>query len=195
MRTESSLVASILQQRPVVPTEPQKSNTPTVVEQVRQQLLGEVQTATKIINEIFIEASIHVQEFSRLKSTTVTSTQEEKEFAQTFRAWFNGEIRTAINQMPGATQSVACYVLKDRLERFPIFDPQWTAPFVRNGTVLEKFLRSQSPVLLVHLGEVDTLLTRHKTNASPTEKDTVEQWQAALNELARTVVPHKTLKL
>lgn len=195
MRTDSSLVASIIQQRPSVPTQTQNSTPPTVVDQVCQHLLGEVQTATKIINEIFIEASMHVQEFSRLKATTVTSTQEEKEFTQTFRNWFNDEIRSAINQMPGASQSVACYVLKDRLERFPIFDPQWTPPFVRNGTILEKFLRSQSPALLNNLAEVETLLTRHKTNASAGEKESVEQWQAALNELARTVVPHKTLKL
>lgn len=195
MRTESSLVACIIQQRPTVPTEMQNSAPVSVVDQVCQQLLGEVQTATKIINEIFIEASMHVQEFARLKATTVTSTQEEKEFAQTFRNWFNGEIRSAINQMPGATQSVACYVLKDRLERFPIFDPQWTPPFVRNATVLEKFLRSQSPTLLGHLGEVETLLTRHKTNATADQKEAVEQWQAALSELAHTVVPHKTLKL
>ncbi len=195
MRTESSLVASILQRRPVVPTEPQKFNTPTVAEQTCQQLLSEVQIATKIINEIFIEASMHVQEFSRLKSNTVTSMQEEEEFTETFRSWFNGEIRSAINQMPGAAQSVACYVLKDRLERFPIFNPQWTPPFVRNGTVLEKFLRSQSPTLLSNLSEVENLLTRHKTNASLDEKDTVEQWQAALNELAHTVAPRKALKL
>lgn len=195
MRTESFLVAAVLEQRPAEFNASTPKSSVTIIEHTQQQLLGEVQTATKIINEIFIEASFHIQEFARLKNTTATSTQEQKIFSDTFRNWFNNEIRTAINEMPGARQSVACYVLKDRLERFPIFDPKWTPPFVRNGTVLEKFLRSQSPVLLHHLGEVKTLLTRHKTNATPSEKETVQQWQISLNELSQQVAPHKTLKL
>lgn len=195
MRTESHLVAALIEQRPTQLSNSSPSSKPNFIQQTQQQLLGEVQTATKIINEVFIEASFHIQEFARLKNNTATSTQEQKVFSDTFRNWFNNEIRMAINEMSGANQSVACYVLKDRLDRFPIFDPQWTPPFVRNGTILENFLRSQSPVLLQQLGEVETLLTRHKTNATPAEKDTVQQWQVALNELSQKVAPHKTLKL
>lgn len=195
MRTESHLVAAILEQRPTEFANIPQPSKPNFIQQTQQQLLGEVQTATKIINEIFVEASFHIQEFARLKNTTATSTQEQKIFSDAFRNWFNNEIRSAINEMSGASQSVACYVLKDRLDRFPIFNPQWTAPFVRNGTVLEKFLRSQSPILLQQLGEVETLLTRHKTNATAAEKDMVQQWQVGLNELSQQVAPHKTLKL
>ena len=196
MRTESSLVAKILEQRGTLPQAPSKPATPTVVEQSLKQLLGEVQTATKIINEIFVEASFHIQEFARMKKSSPTTAEEEQTFATTFRQWFHGEIQSAISQMPGATQNVACYVLKDRLDRFPIFDSQWVPPFVRNGTTLEKFLVSQSPALLAQMDEVSALLTRHKTNASETERDTVAQWQAALNELARSVSqPSKTLKI
>lgn len=195
MRTESSLVAQILQQRPQRETTSHKAEKPTVMEQNIAKLFGEVQVATKIINEIFVEGSIHIQEFARLKSSTTTTPAEEQQFFNNFSQWFSKEIHSAINQMPGATQSVGCYVLKDRLERFPIFDPQWTPPFVRNGTVLEKFLASNSPVLLGQLKDVNTLLTHHKTNASEAERNTVIQWQAALNELTANITPHKTFKI
>lgn len=191
MRTESVLVAKILEQRPVSPQSVSKAVKLSVTEQSIKSLLSEVQTATKIINEIFVEASFHVQEFARVKKSSGASTEEEQNFATSFRQWFHSEIHSAITQMPGATQNVACYVLKDRLERFPIFDDQWVPPFVRNGTTLEKFLVSKSPTLLTQMDDVTTVLTRHKTNASESERDTVNQWQAALNELAHSIIPPK----
>lgn len=196
MRTESSLVAKILERRDTCPETLSKPAKPSVVDQSLKQLLGEVQTATKIINEIFVDASFHVQEFARVKKSSPTTADEEQTFATTFRQWFHSEIQSAITQMPGSSQNVACYVLKDRLERFPIFNTQWVPPFVRNGTTLEKFLMSQSPVLLAQMDDVSALLTRHKTNATESERDTVAQWQASLNELVHRVSPpQKTLKI
>lgn len=195
MSTSSSLVAELLTHRSPARTPPAVAR-PSVVEQNITALLSDLQTATKIINEIFVETSLHQTEFARLKNSAHPPTEQETQwFKKELAHRFSHSIRSAIAQMDGPTQSVACYALKDHLDRFPLLSEQWTAPFVRSATVLEKFLRSRSPSLLPYLPNSSQLLTQHQTAASPQERQIVEQWQAALNHVVEQVNPQNHMSV